>query len=96
MGFYVCSYRVVSKACFSAGFYGVCGWVQKNRKKSLKNRVFAILAIVSRVAWELQGLRDPCKYAQFLLSGRRAHVPIDWSPGFNGVCACVKKHVKVH
>ena len=81
---------------FFCGILRCLGVGQKTRKKSFKNRVFAILAIVSRVAWELQGLRDPCKYAQFLLSGRRAHVPIDWSPGFNGVCACVKKHVKVH
>ena len=67
---------------------------QKTRKKSLKNRVFAILAIESSVAWELSGLSVPCKYAQFLLSGLRAHVPIDWSLGFYGVSACVTKHVK--
>ena len=39
---------------WSPGFYGVRARVKKTRKKSLKNRVFAVLAIESSVAWELQ------------------------------------------
>ena len=57
MCFYVCSYRVV---------YWILWWLrvhQKTHKKSLKNRVFAILAIESSVAWELSRLRVLRKYA---------------------------------